>query len=436
MLDYSDLIDSDGFIFFLDYYKAFDTLEHKFLFQALKKIGFGDAFCRMIQMLYINGNSSIKLSNGTSPRFFLKRGVRQGCPVSPYLFLIATEFLSTHINNSQLKAITIGHTKIKICQLADDTALFLNDSSQIPLALDILQSFSKASGFNLNFNKCELLPIKDCSLTSIEDIVVKNRVTYLGILITKDEHRCSANFKPIITKTQIKCNCWLQRDLSLKGRTLLTKAEGLSHLTYAAQSLFVDKPTSKSINEVLIKFLLKNKSHYLRKSVILNTYNNGGLNFIDFDSLNNTFKLNWLNQYLAKPSSIWNVFPQLVSSQLGGIHFLLMCNYDISKLPIKISNFHRQVLLAWALIYKHNFSPQRCFIWNNKNILFKNKSLFYDSWFSNGLFLVEQLFNEQGLLLTYSEFLSKYQIPITPKEFATVFGGIPSGLCTQLKLPY
>ena len=138
VLDYSDLIDSDGFIFFLDYYKAFDTMEHEILFQALRKIGFGDAFCRMVQMLYINGNSSIKLSNGTSPRFFLKRGVRQGCPVSPYLFLSATHFLSTHINNSQLKGITIGNTKIKISQLADDTALFLNDSSQIKLALGIL----------------------------------------------------------------------------------------------------------------------------------------------------------------------------------------------------------------------------------------------------------------------------------------------------------
>jgi len=58
-------------------------------------------------MLYMNGNSSIRPSNGTSPRFCLKRGVRQGCPVSPYLFLIATQFLSEHINGSSLKGITL-----------------------------------------------------------------------------------------------------------------------------------------------------------------------------------------------------------------------------------------------------------------------------------------------------------------------------------------
>ncbi len=118
----------------------------------------------------------------------------------------------------------------------------------------------------------------------------------------------------------------------------------------------------------------------------------------------------------------------LIFSRFGGLPFLLMCNYDISKLLIKLSNFHRQALLVWALIYKHNFSPQMCFIWNNKNILFK-KYLYYDNWFSNGLVLVQQLFNNQGILLRYSEFLSKYQIPVTPKVLAVVMGAIPSGLC-------
>ncbi len=46
---------------------------------------------------------------------------------------------------------------------------------------------------------------------------------------------------------------------------------------------------------------------------------------------------------------------------------------------------------------------------------------------------MQQLFNDQDLLLRYSEFLSKYQIPVTPKEFAVVMGAIPSGLCMLLK---
>lgn len=110
-----------------------------------------------------------------------------------------------------------------------------------------------------------------------------------------------------------------------------------------------------------------------------------------------------------------------------------MCNYDIPKLPVKLSQFHQQILLAWTLIYKHNFSPHRCYIWNNKNILFKRKSIFYKHWFSNGLIFVGQLFDKDGMLFRYSEFLSTYNIPVTPKEFATVMDAIPSGLCMLFK---
>lgn len=111
LLDYSDLISTDSFILFLDYYKAFDCLEHDFILQALRKLGFGSFFCNCIKMFYNNGNSSIRLYNGTSPRFDLKRGVRQGCPISPYLFLIATQFLSLHIKESPLKEISVAGTE-------------------------------------------------------------------------------------------------------------------------------------------------------------------------------------------------------------------------------------------------------------------------------------------------------------------------------------
>ncbi len=149
---------------------------------------------------------------------------------------------------------------------------------------------------------------------------------------------------------------WLaSKRFSLKGRILLTKAEGLSHLSYAAQSLYVDKPTCKLIDITLTDVVWKNKCHYMKRSIILNSYNKGGLHFIDFNSLNYAFKINWLNKYLKNQHSIWYIFPQQAFSFVGGITFLLMCNNNISKITVKLSNFHQQVLLSWALIYKHNF---------------------------------------------------------------------------------
>ncbi len=105
-----------------------------------------------------------------------------------------------------------------------------------------------------------------------------------------------------------------------------------------------------------------------------------------------------------------------------------MCNYKIEKLPIKLSKFYQQVLTSWRLIYKHNFSPQSFLIWNNVNILYRNKSLFFHNWFSNGLLLVNQLFNNEGNLFTFADFCSRYKIPITLKEFTVLTRAIPTGV--------
>ena len=61
-------------------------------------------FCGTIKTLYANGNSSIKLKNGTS-RFEFKHGIYQGCPISPYLFLLSTQLLPSHFKASGLKCI-------------------------------------------------------------------------------------------------------------------------------------------------------------------------------------------------------------------------------------------------------------------------------------------------------------------------------------------
>ncbi len=127
---------------------------------------------------------------------------------------------------------------------------------------------------------------------------------------------------------------------------MLTKAEELSCLSYAAQSLYVDKPTCKLIDTIL-DFVCKNKCYYMKKYVILNSYNKSGLH-IDFNSLNYAFKTNRL-KYLKNQHSIWYIFPQQTFSFVGGI--------NISKIPVKLSNFYQQVLLAWALIYKQFYLP-------------------------------------------------------------------------------
>lgn len=378
ILDYSDLIQDDSFILLLDFYKAFDSVEHEFIFLSLKKFGFGDMFCNAVLALYSNANSSVRMKNGTTSRFNLKRGIRQGCPISPYLFLLCMQILASHISNSILKGINIAGKEILISQLADDTTIFLKDASQVPIALKIIKEFSIASGLTLNLGKCQLLPVKDCKDQNICEIPNREEANYLGLIICKDEkRRILLNFPPLIKKTQTKLNQWLQRDLTVRGRVLLSKAEGLSRLTYAALSVHVDNKTCKDIDCMLFNFLWKNRTHYIRKNVIMNNYEHGGLNVLDFATLNNTFKINWAKHFLKNPVSIWNFIPNYIFSRFGGLSFILGCNYNVDKIPEKLSLFHKQVLLAWSLIYKHNFSPHKYIIWNNRDILYKNKSLFF-----------------------------------------------------------
>ncbi len=92
--------------------------------------------------------------------------------------------------------------------------------------------------------------------------------------------------------------------------------------------------------------------------------------FLDLASLNNNFKINCLKQY-----SFWNILPNIVFSKVGGLPFLL-CNYSFIKLSLKLYFFYKRVLLAWHLVYKHNFSPHSYFIWNTGDIFYKIKSTF------------------------------------------------------------
>ncbi len=201
LIDYNEYIDSESFIFFVDFYKAFDTVSHKFLFETLDFFGFGNFFKRAIYTLYNGCNSSVKLMNGTTPRVFLERGIRQGCPISPFLFLLVTQTMTLYINKYNFHGIRILEREIKCCQLADDTTIFVRDSLEVKNVIDCLNKFSLVSGLKLNLNKCELFPLKNCQFIDINGIPVKNVVTYLGIKIYKDEkERGQLNFQSVLQK--------------------------------------------------------------------------------------------------------------------------------------------------------------------------------------------------------------------------------------------
>ena len=94
---------------FIDFQKAFDRVEWEFLFKCLEVFNFGPDFLRWVKVFYKNIQSCIMNNGMTSNYFTLERGVRQGDPLSPYLFIVVVETLAIAIHqNPAIKGIFIG----------------------------------------------------------------------------------------------------------------------------------------------------------------------------------------------------------------------------------------------------------------------------------------------------------------------------------------
>ena len=118
-----------GLLLFLDFEKAFDSLNWSFIQRTFKHFNFGSPMINWVKTFYNNIESCV-LNNGWSSNFFKpERGVRQGCPLSPYLFILCVEVLAEKIRNTKdIKGIFVNDSEIKISQYADDTTLILDGS--------------------------------------------------------------------------------------------------------------------------------------------------------------------------------------------------------------------------------------------------------------------------------------------------------------------
>ena len=107
-----------GLLLFIDFEKAFDSLEWSFIHDTLRSYGFGASLIDWVKTLYSHSESCI-LNNGWASNFFeIQRGVRQGCPLSPYLFILLAEVLATAIRkNTNIKGISVNNVEIKpVCR--------------------------------------------------------------------------------------------------------------------------------------------------------------------------------------------------------------------------------------------------------------------------------------------------------------------------------
>ena len=122
IIDNAEEQNESGMIFFTDFEKAFDSLAHQYMFKCLKHLSFGDNLLRWIQLLYKDTKSCVSKNGYISDFFSVERGVRQGCPLSPYLLIISIELLPHIVSISEdLKVIRLSGVEFRKSLFADAT---------------------------------------------------------------------------------------------------------------------------------------------------------------------------------------------------------------------------------------------------------------------------------------------------------------------------
>ena len=154
LLEQTVLQNVPGILLQLDFRKAFDTVELPVIRQVLSRFNFGDSIKRWVETFYCNAESSIFNNGFTTKQILLKRGVRQGCPLSPYLYILLAEVLAAKMRQDKsVQGVKLFKKEIKLSQFADDTSLICNSLTSVENALAILDEFSIISGLRLNKSK-------------------------------------------------------------------------------------------------------------------------------------------------------------------------------------------------------------------------------------------------------------------------------------------
>ena len=206
---------------------------------TLEKFGFGNHFISFVKMLYKHPNNSIINNGWVSRSFEVSRGIRQGCPNSALLYIIAAEIMAENIrNNNNIRGIRTGRSKeIKLTQMADDTTIFLESENITPILLNEIKRFSEVSGLVLNKTKTKgqlLGKNRRNNQLSIHGIdftmtVIKSLGIYFS---TNTQETMQLNWDKLIDEIQNLLNSWKRRKLTSNGKIVVLKSLIMSKCNY------------------------------------------------------------------------------------------------------------------------------------------------------------------------------------------------------------
>ena len=251
----------------LDISKAFDSVAWSFLLDILSHLGFGASWCSLITNLLKSASTQVILNGEPGDFIYHQRGLRQGDPLSPMLFILVMDVLNSLFTKAESEGLlqplhSIGR---RLSLYADDVALFIRpEPEDLQLTKSLLQIFGEASGLQTNLQKSCVIPIH-CEAHYVE--VVNNTLSCivstfpsicLGLPISDKKLRRS---DLLIWNEKIanKLPGWKASLLNLAGRTVLVRFVLTAIPIYLLVALKVPEWFIQAIDKIRRSFLWKGR---------------------------------------------------------------------------------------------------------------------------------------------------------------------------------
>lgn len=176
---------------FVDFEKAFDTLHWSAIWSRLEEVGVPTKIINLVKAMYHNYSCRVCHDGLISDPIEVSAGVRQGCLLSPLLFLVVLDGIMLRVNEQVHQGIDwepVGN--LQDLDYADDLCLLSNHQSDIQNRLDVLKSESAKAGLKINVGKTKYLRTGDhvdnAILVGTEEVEMVSRFTYLGSVVAGD----------------------------------------------------------------------------------------------------------------------------------------------------------------------------------------------------------------------------------------------------------
>ena len=425
---------SYGLVLQIDFEKAFDTINWDFIDKSLCNYNIGISFRKWVKILYTNSKSAV-MNNGNFTQFFhLQRGVRQGCPLSAFLFLLVVELLANRIRASnKIKGIKLQNGVLKVSQMADDATIFLSSIDEVTPLLAVLETFAMCSGLKTNVEKTKVYPINNIDKTKniMPGLNLEHGpIRLLGLTITCNQKvHFEENIKPKLMLMHNLLNIWSSRNLSLKGKITVINSLIVPLFIYPASIMEIDKDTLVEIDAALFKFLWSNRKPKIAKNVIQGQYKDGGLKMPNIFEKVNAWQLIWLKRAQLNPHRMWvkiidSIIKDIKFTDLMYTHSMLNNKY-VTKLPL----FYQKMLTLWNKIRTHDTgsvqSIQSQIIWLNDSVTIEKKIFFWEKWYRHGIVRIKDLLDSNGNFLSPENMQTKYNIRCSFIETLQIRQAIP-----------